>query len=168
VPSDRVGVQLSVRKAPRDEVRGVHGQRGLADPRDAVDRTDRRHAVVWITTQQGRELGQLGGAAGEGGHVGRQLTRHHGPRPRRHLARQVEHRVRGQHPLVQVTDRAGRLGPELAGQPVAQAPVRRQRLGLPAGPVQREHPVLPKPFAQRVLLDQSAQLGGQLGVLTEG
>ncbi len=149
-------------------MRGVHGERGLADPRGAVDRTDRRwHAVVHVGPQQRRELGQLGGTAGEGGHVGRELARYDGPRSRRPLTGQIERRVRGQHPLVQFADHASRLGAELADQPVTQPPVRRQRLGLPAGTVQREHPVLPQPLAQRVLLDQRAQLDTELGVLAE-
>ena len=43
-------------------------------------------------------------------------------------------------------------------------PVRLQRLRLPPGAVEREHPLAVQPFTQRVLADQPIELAGQLGV----
>ena len=45
--------------------------------------------------------------------------------------------------------RAG-LDGELGDQDVAQLPVGAQRVGLPPGPVQREHPLVPEPLAERM------------------
>ena len=43
-------------------------------------------------------------------------------------------------------------------------PIRLQRLGLPPGAVEREHPLAVQAFTQRVLADQPVELAGQLGV----
>jgi hypothetical protein len=62
-----------------------------------------------------------------------------------------------------------RLGiqPELVAQPGADVLVRLQRVGLPAGPVQRDHQPGPQRLAQRVGPDQLAQLVDHL-VVTAG
>ena len=51
---------------------------------------------------------------------------------------------------VQVAERRARLDGQFVGQDRAQVTVGAQRVGLPAGPVQGEHPQRPEPFAQRV------------------
>ena len=63
----------------------------------------------------------------------------------------------------------GRAGvdAELAGQAVTDVGVGAQGLGLPAGPVQRQHQQLPQPLAQRVRPAPGLQLGGELTVAAQ-
>ena len=73
-------------------------------------------------------------------------------------ARQVERRVLHQdHPL----ERRAAAGPaeaELVGERAARGAVGRERLGLAAGAVQRDHQLPPRPLAQRLGGDGRAQL----------
>jgi hypothetical protein len=62
--------------------------------------------------------------------------------------------------------RAG-LGALLVDQPAAGLPVQAQRIGRPAGPVQRSHLVRGEGLVQRVLGEQLMQLADQVGVPAE-
>ena len=62
----------------------------------------------------------------------------------------IQGRVLAQDAGVQVAERRARLDGQFVGQDRAQVTVGAQRVGLPAGPVQGEHPQRPEPFAQRV------------------
>ena len=56
------------------------------------------------------------------------------------------------------------IGPELVGKHLARALERRQRLGLAARAIQREHQVGPHPFAERVPRRERLELGDDGGV----
>jgi hypothetical protein len=75
----QVRVQVPVRELVLQQVGGVHGQRGLADPGGPADRRHHHPAA----TSQPRQPGQLTVPASKGGHVPRQQTR----QPRFRLAR---------------------------------------------------------------------------------
>jgi hypothetical protein len=76
----QVDVQLPVGEPLADPVRPVDGQRGLAHPGGAGDRRDRHRGRLAIpgARQQGVQLLQVVGAAGEIGEVHRQLAGRHG------------------------------------------------------------------------------------------
>lgn len=78
--------------------------------------------------------------------------------------RQVERRVLGEDPFVQPAQLGAGLDADLLHERRARLPIRLQRLGLPPGAVEREHPLAVKAFTQRVLGDQPVELAGQLGV----
>src|SRR5262245_999328 len=59
------------------------------------------------------------------------------------------------------------LEPELVPKLPAPAAVDLERLHLPAGAVQREHELGPRPLAVRALLDERRELGDELLVATE-
>ena len=59
--------------------------------------------------------------------------------------------------------RAG-LDPELVDERSACVAVRRERVGLPARAVQREHQLRTEPFAQRMAADEQLQLRHELGL----
>ena len=59
------------------------------------------------------------------------------------------------------------LDPELLDERLPRRPVRRQRVGLPARAVEREHQLAAQSLAQRVLGDECFELGNELGCATE-
>ncbi len=61
-----------------------------------------------------------------------------------------------------------RLDAELLDERRARIAVRRERLRLPAGAVQREHQLGARPLAQRVGLDERLELPYPLGVVAQG
>jgi hypothetical protein len=61
-----------------------------------------------------------------------------------------------------------RVHPEFLGQQVGDLAVGRERLTLPARPVQRPHPVRPEPLLPRVAPHQRRQLAEHVGVPAEG
>ena len=69
-------------------------------------------------------------------------------------------------PLEVTADPAG-LDPELLDERAAGVPVGLQRVGLPAGAVERQHQLPARPLAQRVLGDERLELRDQLGVAAE-
>ena len=73
----------------------------------------------------------------------------------------VQRRVLGEHRGVQPPHRLARVDAELTGQQVADPSVGGQRVGLQAGPVQRQHELAVQPLPQRMLRGQLLQLGGQ-------
>ena len=77
---------------------------------------------------------------------------------------QVERGVVGEDPLVQPAQLGAGLDADLLDERRARLPVRLQRLRLPPGAVEREHPLAVQALAQRVLGDQPVELADQLGV----
>ncbi len=161
----QVHVELPVREPVAQQVGHVHGERGLAnarwpgqgDDRHGRARLARRHQLGDPLDQVGAadEVGDVGGQLG--GHLGAGLA--HADRLGRRRPGQV--RVAEQDRLVQRAQLgAGRRAQLLVQQPV-DLPERVQRLGLAAGPVQRQHQLAPEPLAQRVLAGQRAQLAHQ-------
>ena len=59
------------------------------------------------------------------------------------------------------------LDPELLGEDPAPLVVDGERVGLTAGPVEREHELAAQPLAQRMRADERVELGDQLGVPPE-
>ena len=60
-----------------------------------------------------------------------------------------------------------RLEAELLAQQLTRLPVRRQRLSLAAGTIEREHQLLAQPLPQRVRGDQRLDLRDQLAVASQ-
>ena len=147
--------QLPVREPLREPVRRVHRQGGLADPGHPADRTNPHHPPARRRAHQlPQQLPKLGAAAGEAGDVTRQRPRHRRGGRRGDLL--------AQHRLLQLAQLLPRLDPQLLGQHLPGALVGGQRVGLPLGPVQRQHQQPPQPFAHRVLGHQLFQLADHL------
>ena len=83
------------------------------------------------------------------------------------LRRRVEGRVLPEDPLLQVLQPAGRLDPELLDVDAARIAVRRERLRLPAGAIERQHQLPAQPLAERMLGDEPFELGRELPVPAE-
>ncbi len=79
-------------------------------------------------------------------------------------AEQLKGRVLGEDRLLEPLEPDARLDAQLVDQGVARVPVRGQRVGLPARPVQRQHQVAVQVLAQGVLTDQRLQLADQVVV----
>jgi hypothetical protein len=143
----------------------VHGQRGLADARGTGHRGD-HHGPG---RQQRVERGELPLAPHEPGYRERQLRgyRHHGRWRCGGTRRAGQGRVLAQDRGLQVAQRLARVDAEVVGEGLAQPVVRGQRVGLPAGPVQREHELPVDLLVERLLPGQPLQVRYQLGVLAE-
>ena len=87
-------------------------------------------------------------------------------RPGRH--RRVEVRILAENRGLELLQRRTRVDAELVSQPPAHLPTDRERLGLPPGPVQRQHQLPAQVLPVRVLPDQLRQLRYQLGVFAQG
>jgi hypothetical protein len=74
-------------------------------------------------------------------------------------------RLAAQDLAVRLLHALARLGPELLDEVVAGVAEDGQRLGLPPGPVQREHQLGPQPLPERELADQPGQVGDDPGVV---
>ena len=79
--------------------------------------------------------------------------------------RQLERRVLLQHPPLELAQRRRRLDPELVGERAPERLVARERLGVPARPVEREHVLRAEALAQRVLRDQRLELADDVAVI---
>jgi hypothetical protein len=164
--------ELAVRVVRPHLVCEVDGQRGLADAAHAADRGDR---------QRGRRLGpavrqqvaHLAGAAVEVPRVVEQVAQggllDHGPDRRRHcLGRAGEPDLTVdenddvpralQQIGVQFAELRTRVDAELFGEHRPDVVEDRERVGLPAGPVERGDQVVAQRLAQRVLGDQFTQI----------
>ncbi len=146
----QVQVELPVRKRVPHDVRAVHSERSLAHSTGTRDRPGP------AGPQPRREPLNLVGAAGEVAHGGGQPGRPCLDRDRRGRP--------GQNLHVQSAELGVGVDPELVGQHLARPPEHVECLGLLPGPVQRQHQLVPEPFAQRMLGDQRAQLVDDLVV----
>ena len=54
------------------------------------------------------------------------------------------------------------LKPQLAGEPAPRALIGLERVGLAAGPVQRQHQLTPEALLERMLAGEILELGDQL------
>ena len=127
--------------------------------------------VAEALEQSARTLGiaVLGAAGGRRDEDGRQLAL--AARSRRRLAAALRGRVEGrvlpEDPLLQVLQPAGRLDSELLDVDAARVAVRRERFGLPAGAIERQHQLPAQPLAERMLGDEPFELGRELPVPAE-
>ena len=87
---------------------------------------------------------------------------------RRRPGRRVELGRLVEHLLLQPPQLLARLEPQLVGQEAARVAVDRQRVGLAARAVEREHELRAQALAQRVRRHELLQLGDQLGVAAVG
>src|SRR5439155_8765547 len=71
---------------------------------------------------------------------------------------QLERRLLAQHCSLELTQRLARLDPQLVDEELARATEELERVGLPPGPVKREHQQLARPFAQRLRCDESFEV----------
>jgi hypothetical protein len=69
--------------------------------------------------------------------------------------------------LVQALQGRGRVDPQLLGQDLSGLLEGRERLGLSARPVQRQHQLAPQPLPQRLVSGQPLQLGRDLAMATK-
>jgi len=164
-----MGVQrqekLPVRKGAGQPVRRVHRKGGLPDPRHPVDRVNaHHHPARGLAVDSVQQPCQFATAAGEGGTIPRQ-----GPGRRRPgWGGQVQQGVGGEHSFMHAAEPRAWLDAQLGIQHLPGVVEHRQRLGLAAGPVQREHQLPAQPLPQRMLGYQLPQLGAYGGVLAEG
>ncbi len=148
--------------------RGLLDEPALADPRLAPDEGDAAVAGEGGVERIAEE-GELAlaadepavrrGRGGGRGGLGRvRRGRAGGRRPRR-----VEARVLGEDRLMEGAQPRPGLDAELVDERRPGRRVRRERLRLAAGAVQREHLPAAEPLAQRVLGDEGLELAGQPG-----
>ena len=107
------------------------------------------------------DLRDLAAAADERGHGRRQI----GPAPG---ARAVERGIVHEDPLLEPAELLAGFEPELLDERRACVLVRRQRLGLAARPVERQHQLPGEALAQRVGPGDRGELSGELGVAAGG
>jgi hypothetical protein len=74
----------------------------------------------------------------------------------------IEGRVLAEDRLLELAKSPGGLNSELVDQVTASVPVRLERLGLPVGPVERQHQLRPEPLAQGMLARERVELGHEL------
>ena len=86
------------------------------------------------------------------------------PRPPRC---EVERGIMPENGPLQLLERRAGIDPELVDERLSRDPVVLERLGLAAGPVQREHELRQQALAQGVLRDECLELRHELGVLPE-
>ena len=87
--------------------------------------------------------------------------------PRTGDGRRVERTVLGEDRRLQLPELVTRFEPELLAEDVTTLLEDAQRVGLPAGPVQREHQQAPEPLAQRMRGDELLELDDRTLVTTE-
>ena len=146
----QVDEQLTVRIG--ETVRQVHGERGLADARHAVDRRDHDGRLAGDLTQEPLDLG---GPAGEVGDVARERVQR---RPRLLAAQQ---------PFVQFPQLRAGIDAQFVGQQHTHVLERPQRLRRTARTVQRAHQLKPQLFAQRSQGGQFQQIADEPVAVTE-
>jgi hypothetical protein len=97
------------------------------------------------------------------------IERRSGPADRgaTRVVRRVQRTVLGEDGGLQLPELMTRFEPELVAQDVATVLEDAQRVGLPAGPVQREHQQAPQPLAQRMRRDELLELDDHTLVPTE-
>ena len=83
------------------------------------------------------------------------------------MLRQLEGRVLLQHQPLELAQRSRRLDPELLGERPPECLVAGERLGVPARPVEGEHVLGAKTFAERMLGDQRLELADHVAMVPE-
>ena len=83
------------------------------------------------------------------------------------VRRRLEGRVLLQHLPLELAKRSGGLDPHLVGKRPPKRLVARERLRVPAGPVEREHVLQAEALAKRVLGDQRFELADHVAVMAE-
>jgi len=78
-----------------------------------------------------------------------------------------ERRIVPEDRLLELAELGPRLDPELGDERLAGRAVRVERVDLPPRPVEREHQLLARTVAQRVLRHERLELGNQLSVAAE-
>ncbi len=124
------------------------GALGVADP-------ERRQRAAQVGGEDGDELPfrhRLGNRCGR----------------RRRRGRGLERGILPEDRALELLQLPARLDPEAADERLARIPVGGQRLGLPAGAVEREHLLPPEPLAERLCGDEPLELPDQLGVPAQG
>ena len=164
---------------PERAAAGGDRARPHADRHEARDvvrpGVDDRERVRW--DRDGRLLAQEDGGCDQGGH-GEHAERsgedpQAPPSLRQFLAclrgrnRPAERRILIEHRPLERLQVRPRLEPEAVHEVLARRAVRGERVGLPAGAVEREHHLGPERLVVRVLDDETVQLGQQLGVAPE-
>ena len=144
VPGADVGRRLDVGEEDRDRAAG--------------QRLELRHR--WRAgSGDGGGVRHDGGGSGRGGR-GWRLGRRRGP--------PVELRCLPEDAALQRRQRRARVEADLLGQELPEVAIGPEGLDLPAGAVERQHPLSPQPFPERVGPRQGVELGGQLGVAAAG
>ncbi|OLB65274.1 MAG: hypothetical protein AUI10_07500 [Actinobacteria bacterium 13_2_20CM_2_72_6] len=165
----QVDPDLAVRELGGDPARPVHRERGLADPRSAVEGEDHRRGtgVVAGLRQHGVQALEDVVPAGERFEVGRELA---GRRPRagRHRLVTGYRAATGEQIGVYPLELPAGVHAELLGDPAADRLVEAQRLRLPAAALEHHEPAYPQRLAQRVPRGQLAQLRQQVQVAAGG
>jgi hypothetical protein len=73
-----------------------------------------------------------------------------------------------EHRTVQFAQLLAWLYTKFVDEQAARVRIDRQRLGLPAGPVERQHQLSAKPLSIRVRIDQRLQIADDSGLAPEG
>ena len=146
----------------------VDGGRGL-DRESSLPRAGgpgEREETCVVASEELDDLAQLALPADEGRR----------PRPQRRLRvrrrrgrerRDVEPRILVEDSSLEPTQLRPRLDAERLDERAPRVPVRRQRIGLPAAPVERDHELAAQPLDERMLRDQELEVCDELRVVTE-
>ena len=168
-PRVQVGEQLPVREMPRQAVRCVDGEAGLAYPALARDYHDGHRQPGLAPCGAGQapaDLPDLLRPVGEVRDVGRQQARNLLPADldRDGRGRQVKGRVAGQDGSFDLPQPLTGLDAQLIDHGPSGLPIHRQRLGRTPAAVQGEHQQAAQLFSQGILTGELDELAGQLMV----
>jgi hypothetical protein len=156
------------------QVRGVHRERGLAEPARAHHKHHANRPRAVLAARAGQQLTKLVHLLGPAGEIrdgrgqlrGYREGRGHGsPRGERDGGLLV---VGVQYLLVEQAKLGARIDAELVGDPAPGLLVDLQRLGLAPCAIQRAHEQGPQLLPERVVGEQPAHLGHHLGVPAAG
>ena len=80
----------------------------------------------------------------------------------------IEHRFLAQDRLLELPQLPAGLDPQLLDESTPEVAIGRERLGLAARPVERQHQSAPGPLAKGMLAGQGLELANDLGVSSQG